>query len=97
MAHQTRHAHQSLDWMKRAYCIGKAHLFFGGPEDQALARHKCKTACPVRGACEAYVLTEYGTNQPEGVWAGMGETERRRIVRKRQKLAREARKAQGAA
>lgn len=88
-----------MDWMERAYCKdagGTGNLWFSHSQlDQAEARRKCMVHCPVRGACEAFVLT-FGINQPEGVWAGMGTTERTRLVRKRQASARRARKAQEA-
>jgi len=49
------------------------------------AKEICAT-CPVADACLEYAIA---TRQPDGVWGGMTAVERQRLVRRRQKTARE--------
>lgn len=68
------------DWMARGACKGKADLFVPGtvaggwvnPEARAICR-----GCPVRVPCGSYA----DATDPEGVWAGLSQRERRRAKR----------------
>lgn len=81
--------------MERAWCVTRSHLFWSQDKDDlALAARKCNEACPVRGACLAYVIKEFGSSQPEGIWAGLDQRARRLEVRRRQ--AKERRKRERA-
>ncbi len=74
-------------WRKRAGCKGlDVELFYPAPEDESEANEaKAICAqCPVRQACLEYALAH---REREGVWGGMTERERRRIVRQRRKSA----------
>jgi len=51
-------------------------------------------ACPVSEACLEYAIA---TRQPDGVWGGLTSVERHRLVRRRQKTAREQREGSSAA
>lgn len=71
----------SLDWQDFAACTGRSELFFGpdGERDEARrAREKRAKAvcasCEVRAECLASVAA---SPEAHGVWAGLGETERR--------------------
>lgn len=44
----------------------------------------CRTECPVRTECLQYTLDAYDyEHQPPGIWGGLTEEDRRRILRKR--------------
>jgi WhiB family redox-sensing transcriptional regulator len=51
-------------------------------------------ACPVAEECLEYAIA---TRQPDGVWGGLTSVERHRLVRRRQKVAREQREGSSAA
>ena len=51
-------------------------------------------ACPVAEECLEYAIA---TRQPDGVWGGLTSVERHRLVRRRQKMAREQREDSSAA
>ncbi|HUC06340.1 MAG TPA: WhiB family transcriptional regulator [Acidimicrobiales bacterium] len=74
-------------WRKQAACRGlDADVFYPDPEDEvdaAEAKAIC-ALCPVRQACLEHALAH---REREGVWGGMTERERRRIVRQRRKSA----------
>lgn len=68
-------------WQADASCRSTnaelVELFFSdNVRDQARAKRICEF-CPVRQACLDDALT---TGQPAGVWGGMTELERRRIL-----------------
>ena len=74
-------------WQERALCRGAdANLFFPpqNPElkDERLAREAQAKAicseCPVRRQCLEFALA---TREPHGIWGGLNELERRRLVR----------------
>jgi WhiB family redox-sensing transcriptional regulator len=77
---------EEVAWQDRALCRhGDPNLFFAPPQaetkDERLAREAqakavCGT-CPVREACLRFALT---TREPYGVWGGMSEGERRRLL-----------------
>ena len=67
------------DWMAKAACVGKTHLFFPplAERPQARARREAKAAqlcivCPSRDQCR-----DYARNSREfGFWGGENEEER---------------------
>jgi WhiB family redox-sensing transcriptional regulator len=74
-------------WRKRAACRGlDAEIFFPAIDDEAGAAEAkaiC-AACPVRQPCLEHALA---AREREGIWGGMTERERRRIIRQRRKSA----------
>ena len=77
----------NVSWRKRAACDGlNPEIFYPASEDEsaaAEAKAVCST-CPVRQPCLEHAL---GNREREGIWGGMTERERRRIVRQRRKTA----------
>ncbi len=74
-------------WRKRAACRGlDAEIFYPATDDEAdtaAAKEICGV-CPVREACLEHALAY---REREGIWGGMTERERRRIIRQRRKSA----------
>jgi WhiB family redox-sensing transcriptional regulator len=72
-------------WRNRAACRGiDPTVFYPASDDDAEeARAICGT-CPVRQPCLEHALA---SREREGVWGGLTERERRRIVRQRRKSA----------
>lgn len=76
-------------WRASARCQGDNAGYFFAPnhferkEEKALregtARALCR-ACTVREECLDYALT---VEEPHGIWGGMNELERRRLLRRR--------------
>ena len=77
------------DFFEDAACRGAdTSAFFpvsenGGAEAKAICAE-----CPVAEQCLEYAIQ---THQPDGVWGGLTAIERHRLVRRRQKSAREQR------
>jgi WhiB family transcriptional regulator, redox-sensing transcriptional regulator len=70
---------QTDDWTLQAKCRGLQDELFPDGAEQKRARTVCG-GCPVRGECLAEALD----NRIEwGVWGGMTERERRRLLRQR--------------
>lgn len=75
-----------LAWMAEARCKGATALMFpvrtlgqsGPTKEEEQAKAICRQ-CPVIGPCRTYALD---TQEPYGVFGGLGEAERRRILRK---------------
>ena len=71
-------------WRDLASCRGFGPaLFYPNPEEaskQALAAKRICAACPVRLACLECALA---AREPDGVWGGLTEGERRRLLRRR--------------
>jgi WhiB family redox-sensing transcriptional regulator len=84
---------QAAGWQRRASCRGEDSVFFFAPAyfekrgeklaREAVAKRICAT-CPVIGPCLDYALA---TREPHGVWGGLNETERRAILKRRQREA----------
>lgn len=74
-------------WRKRAACDGiDPDIFYPASEDESAAveaKAICET-CPVRQPCLEHALAN---REREGIWGGMTERERRRVVRQRRKTA----------
>jgi WhiB family redox-sensing transcriptional regulator len=78
-------------WMLQAACSGETtDVFFTerGQRDKA-AKQFCDV-CPVRRPCLDYAMEH---RLFEGVWGGLNADERRSLLRRRQKAARERRTA----
>lgn len=75
------HMMRDTEWMADGWCVERAHLFASADlDDRLLAASKCRTACPVQAECLAYVLAEFGRNQPQEIWAGMTAAQRRKLL-----------------
>jgi WhiB family redox-sensing transcriptional regulator len=84
---------QASGWQRRASCRGEDSVFFFAPAyfekrgeklaREAVAKRICAT-CPVIEPCVEYALT---TREPHGVWGGLNETERRAVLKRRQREA----------
>ena len=79
----------NIDWQDRALCRGaNADLFFAPhhlekkeERDAREAQAKAVCArCPVRQECLEFALA---VREPHGIWGGLNETERRRLLTKR--------------
>ncbi len=69
-------------WVAESACRGMdPALFFVDRTDNAEARAVC-AECPVRTDC-----LEYGLREPHGIWGGLNEAQRRRLVRRRRNWA----------
>lgn len=78
-----------VSWRVNALCRGENAVHFFPPSHferkdekdarEGQARALC-AACPVRAECLDYALT---VQEPHGIWGGMNELERRRLLRKR--------------
>jgi WhiB family redox-sensing transcriptional regulator len=76
-------------WRGRAECRRESAVHFFAPAHferkdekdsrESQARALCRT-CPVMEACLEYSLT---VMEPHGIWGGLNELERRRLLRKR--------------
>jgi WhiB family redox-sensing transcriptional regulator len=75
----------STTWRSRSACEGlDPDIFYPASEDDAAsapAKSICET-CPVKEPCLEHALNN---REREGVWGGMTERERRRMVRQRRK------------
>jgi WhiB family transcriptional regulator, redox-sensing transcriptional regulator len=77
------------DFFDDAACKGKeTALFFPVSETFSGEAKSVCAACPVAEQCLEYAIQ---THQPDGVWGGLTAVDRHRLVRRRQKLAREQR------
>ena len=70
-------------WMAQGACVGApSELFFPNDTDWWIidrAKRLCAT-CPVIDQCADHALTH---REPYGVWGGLSEKDRRRILRQR--------------
>ena len=84
---------RSAGWQRLASCRGEDSVFFFAPAyfekrreklaREAVAKRICAT-CPVIEPCLDHALT---TREAHGVWGGLNETERRAILKRRQREA----------
>lgn len=81
------HDRTSTPWRQLAACRGvDPDIFFPSSEDEddaAEAKAICET-CPVREPCLEHALL---VREKHGVWGGLTERERRRVIRQRRKSA----------
>lgn len=65
------------DWRLLAKCKGLTKTYYSnGPVDEIVAKAKCRI-CPVKNACLSEALLR---REREGIWGGMNERERRKLV-----------------
>lgn len=78
---------ESTDFFADAACEGAdTSIFFPVSDTFAGEAKSICAACPVAEACLEYAIA---TRQGDGVWGGLTAVERHRLVRRRQKSARE--------
>lgn len=87
-------APESTAFFADAACQGEETSVFFPVSDTFADEAKaiCAT-CPVAEACLEYAIA---TRQGDGVWGGLTASERHRVIRRRQKLAREQRETSAA-
>jgi WhiB family redox-sensing transcriptional regulator len=77
----------SMQWRDRGGCRGVDPEIFYPPEDDEDAAEPAKAiceACPVREVCLEHAIAR---REKLGVWGGLSERERRRLLRQRRKTA----------
>ncbi len=81
---------ETWDWQMHGACRGMDSSFFFHPERErgpakahreARAKEICRT-CPVLEPCRRHALA---TQEPYGVWGGLSESEREKIVRRHER------------
>jgi WhiB family redox-sensing transcriptional regulator len=83
------------DFFAEASCRGAdTTVFFPVSDTYAEGAKAICATCPVAHRCLEYAIE---THQPDGVWGGLTATERHRLVRRRQRVAREERAKEHAA
>jgi WhiB family transcriptional regulator, redox-sensing transcriptional regulator len=78
---------QVMSWRAKGRCRGSdPAVFYPPPEDDSQAEEAKLICgiCPVRQPCLEFALT---TREKHGVWGGLTERERRRVLRQRRKTA----------
>jgi WhiB family redox-sensing transcriptional regulator len=77
----------ALAWRAKGSCRGSDPMVFYPPSDDdalaARAKEIC-AGCPVRKPCLEFALS---TREKHGVWGGLTERERRRVLRQRRRSA----------
>ena len=77
------------DFFADAACRGAdTAVFFPVSDSFSEAAKAICAGCPVAEQCLEYAIE---THQPDGVWGGLTSIERHRLVRRRQRVAREER------
>ncbi|MDA8288854.1 MAG: WhiB family transcriptional regulator [Actinomycetota bacterium] len=72
-------------WRQRAACRGiDPDVFYPASDEEAEEAKAVCDVCPVRQLCLEHALNN---REREGVWGGLTERERRRIIRQRRKSA----------
>lgn len=80
-------ATSTTTWRQYARCLGADPDVFYPPaesEEAALEAKKICATCPVREACLEHAIR---FREKQGVWGGLDERERRRLIRQRRKSA----------
>lgn len=75
------------NWRLIGLCKGSSTLVFYPPSDDDSLAEEAKTICSmctVRKPCLEFALT---TREKHGVWGGLTERERRRVLRQRRRTA----------
>jgi WhiB family redox-sensing transcriptional regulator len=75
------------DWRAAGLCKGSDPLVFYPPSEDDTMAEQAKTICgmcAVRQPCLEFALT---TREKHGVWGGLTERERRRVLRQRRRSA----------
>ncbi|MGD1012457.1 MAG: WhiB family transcriptional regulator [Acidimicrobiales bacterium] len=72
-------------WRQKGACRGvDPDIFYPVSEEDSEEAKAICASCPVRQACLEYSLA---AREREGVWGGLSERERRRMVRQQRKSA----------
>ena len=72
-------------WRDQARCRGvDPEIFHPTEEDDGAEAKVICAVCPVREPCLEHAITH---REKQGVWGGLDERERRRLVRQRRKTA----------
>jgi len=80
---------EDIDWQIRAACRGAdANLFFAPTQQETKEERNARedqaksvcAGCPVREQCLSFALA---TREPHGIWGGLNESERRRMLERR--------------
>ena len=75
----------TTNWREWARCRGvDPEIFYPPEEDDALEAKAICAECPVREVCLDHALER---REKLGVWGGMTERERRRMLRQRRKAS----------
>ena len=80
-------APMAKDWRAAGLCRGSDSLVFYPPSDDDSLAEEAKTICSmcaVRRPCLEFALTN---REKHGVWGGLTERERRRVLRQRRRSA----------
>lgn len=73
------------NWRDFARCRGiDPEVFYQSSDDDAVEAKAICALCPVREACLEHALTR---REKHGVWGGLTERERRRVLRRRRRSA----------
>ncbi len=75
----------TVNWRQRSACRGlDPEIFYPATDEEADEAKAICAICPVRQMCLEHALA---AREREGVWGGLTERERRRVIRQRQKTA----------
>lgn len=75
----------TVNWRQRSACRGlDPEIFYPATDEEADEAKEICAICPVRQMCLEHALA---AREREGVWGGLTERERRRVIRQRQKSA----------
>jgi WhiB family redox-sensing transcriptional regulator len=75
----------SPTWRKRAACRGlDPEVFYPASDEEAEEAKAICGECPVRQLCLEHALAH---RERDGIWGGLTERERRRLLRQRRKSA----------
>jgi len=75
----------SDSWRQYARCLGAdPETFYPSSEDQADEARAICAVCPVREPCLEHAIV---AREKQGVWGGLTEQERRRLIRRRRRSA----------
>jgi WhiB family redox-sensing transcriptional regulator len=91
MSRKATEPEPETDFFEDAACQGAdTSVFFPVSDTYAGEAKAICATCPVAEQCLEYAVA---THQSDGVWGGMTALERHRLVRRRQRVAREERAA----
>jgi WhiB family transcriptional regulator, redox-sensing transcriptional regulator len=75
----------TVNWRQRSACRGiDPEIFYPATDEEAEEAKAICAICPVRQMCLEHALA---AREREGVWGGLTDRERRRVIRQRQKTA----------
>jgi len=75
----------NMSWKQFGGCKGvDADIFYPVTDEEADAARAVCAECPVRETCLEHAIT---VREKHGVWGGLTERERRRLIRRRRRSA----------